>query len=96
MDRESGVALAILYEYDHDPEVDLADSYFPARLAAYSTLRYYHLVEARIDPSVGLLGVQVVHHPRRGRRYNFVLIESCPSAIASGSQEVPRGGVRYL
>jgi hypothetical protein len=81
MDRESGAGLAVLYEYDHNPYADLDDRYFPARLMAYATLRYCHIVESGLDPAAGLLGVQVVHHPKQGRRYNFALIENDPPPL---------------
>ncbi|MGH2403328.1 MAG: hypothetical protein ACRDGN_02585 [bacterium] len=81
MDRESGAGLAVLYEYDDSPQVDLEDRSFPARLMAYASLRYAHIVEAGLDPTAGLLAVQVVHHPRQGRRYNFALIEHDPPIL---------------
>jgi hypothetical protein len=44
-------------------------------------------VESGEDASVGTLGVGVLHHPRDGRRYSFVLLEdtslSLPAAIRS-------------
>lgn len=81
MDQDSGAGLAVLYEYDHSPQVDLEDRSFPAHLMAYASLRHAHIVEAGLDPTAGLLAVQVVHHPKQGRRYNFVLIEHDPPIL---------------
>jgi hypothetical protein len=53
----------------------------------YTTLRHSQAVESGEDASVGTLGVGVLHHPRDGRRYSFVLLEdtslSLPAAIRS-------------
>lgn len=87
MDRDTRARLCILYDFDHKVEADPTDRTFDALLAAYTTLRHSQAVESGEDASVGTLGVGVLHHPRDGRRYSFVLLEDAlltlPAVIRS-------------
>lgn len=75
MDKDSGERFCVLYDYDLSERADLSDRRFDRLLLAYTTLRHLQAMESGADPVAGTLGVGVIHHPRDGRRYSFVLIE---------------------
>lgn len=81
MDSDSGERLCVLYDYDHAESANPTDHTFDSLLLAYTTLRHLQATESGAQASAGTLGVGVLHHPRDGRRYSFVLIESDPPRL---------------
>lgn len=75
MARDTGARLCVLYDFDHSVDADPTGRTFDALFAAYTTLRHIQAVEAGEEAAAGTLGVGVLHHPREGRRYSFVLLE---------------------
>ncbi|MGH9890753.1 MAG: hypothetical protein ACREA0_01960, partial [bacterium] len=66
MNPESAVKSAVLYEYDDGTLPDPDGRYQQARVAAYTTLRHTHGIEAGLDPVAPTLGVGIQITPRKG------------------------------
>lgn len=77
----SGNRLVFLYEYADGDRAGPDGEHFIAHVAAYGILRQQHALESGADPESTTLGVGVLHHPERGRRYVFAFSAGQPPVL---------------
>ncbi|MEV6005824.1 hypothetical protein AB0M29_03375 [Streptomyces sp. NPDC051976] len=75
-----GDRLAFLYAYDDGRYGDDGQR-FIAEVGCYTALRQHQALDAGSDIYSATLGIGVLHHPDRGRRYAFARFPGRPSAL---------------
>jgi hypothetical protein len=76
----SGDRMAFLYAYDDGRYGDDGQR-FVAEVGCYTALRQHQALDAGADADSATLGVGVLHHPERGRRYAFARFPGRPAAF---------------
>jgi hypothetical protein len=75
-----GDRLAFLYVYD-DGRFGDDGQQFIAEVTCYAILRQHQALDAGAAPGITTLGIGMLHHPDRGRRYAFTYIAGRPAAF---------------
>ena len=75
-----GPRLALVYEFDDGSQV-ASELGFQAQVGSYAVLRQHHALESGAAADSATLAIGVLHHPDRGRRYVFALVERTPPEL---------------